>query len=206
MASASATSSIRPCSWFGGLPSSAHHAPRPCLHALSRSSLRRRAHGLASASAQGGVLSSAGERSDRAIRPRPSAPDAAPVQGGSLNGNIVPHRRQRRLKVAVDVDEGAGRGVCALYALGGLLSVEPVSSGLSAVLGCFLASLNRYYHERHGREFGVSDYFLYNFAEVWKVSQEESHETVHAFFKSQHFSSGIEPMPGAWGCGGRDFA
>ena len=148
------------------------------------------------------MLSSAGERSDRAIRPRPSAPDAAPVQGGSLNGNIVPHRRQRRLKVAVDVDEGAGRGVCALYALGGLLSVEPVSSGLSAVLGCFLASLNRYYHERHGREFGVSDYFLYNFAEVWKVSQEESHETVHAFFKSQHFSSGIEPMPGAWLCGG----
>uniref|UniRef100_A0A1D2ABQ3 Uncharacterized protein n=1 Tax=Auxenochlorella protothecoides TaxID=3075 RepID=A0A1D2ABQ3_AUXPR len=88
-----------------------------------------------------------------------------------LGGNILPHARpRRRLKVAVDVDE---------------------------VLGRFLHSLNQFCLEEHGREYQVSDYFLYDFAKVWKCSQEASNVMVHNFFKSHHFSAGIQPIPGA---------
>lgn len=66
-----------------------------------------------------------------------------------------------------------------------------------AVLGRFLHSLNQFCLEEHGREYQVSDYFLYDFAKVWKCSQEASNVMVHNFFKSHHFSAGIQPIPGA---------
>jgi len=76
-----------------------------------------------------------------------------------------------RLKVAVDVDE---------------------------VLGAFVDSLNRYYHDRFGERYEVSDYFEYCFRKVWDCEQDLSTEIVHDFFQSEHFKSGIAPIPGAY--------
>lgn len=82
---------------------------------------------------------------------------------------------------------------------------DPTSGTLhpfpTAVLGRFLHSLNQFCLEEHGLRYQVSDYFLYDFAKVWKCSQEASNVMVHNFFKSHHFSAGIQPIPGAlfWG-------
>ena len=52
--------------------------------------------------------------------------------------------------------------------------------------------------EEYGLEYAVSDYHVYDFAKVWRCSQDESNHKVHEFFKSSHFSSGIEAIPGAF--------
>ncbi|GFR45912.1 hypothetical protein Agub_g7369 [Astrephomene gubernaculifera] len=75
-----------------------------------------------------------------------------------------------RLRVAVDVDE---------------------------VLGRFLFALNQFCKDRYGMEYGVSDYWIYEFAKIWNCSQEHSNHIVHEFFKSQHFTEGIPVIPGA---------
>lgn len=67
-----------------------------------------------------------------------------------------------------------------------------------AVLGRFVHSLNNFCLEEYGLEYTVSDYHIYDFAKVWGCSQDESNHKVHEFFKSTHFSSGIEVIPGAF--------
>jgi 5'(3')-deoxyribonucleotidase len=47
-------------------------------------------------------------------------------------------------------------------------------------------------------EYAVGDYHVYDFAKVWGCSQDESNHRVHEFFKSRHFSAGIEVIPGAF--------
>lgn len=44
----------------------------------------------------------------------------------------------------------------------------------------------------------MRDYYVYDFAKVWRCSQDESNHKVHEFFKSDHFSEGIEVIPGAF--------
>ena len=67
-----------------------------------------------------------------------------------------------------------------------------------AVLGRFVHSLNAFCMEEYGLEYQVSDYHIYDFAKVWRCSQDESNHKVHEFFKSYHFSAGIEVIPGAF--------
>uniref|UniRef100_A0A061R900 Haloacid dehalogenase-like hydrolase superfamily protein n=1 Tax=Tetraselmis sp. GSL018 TaxID=582737 RepID=A0A061R900_9CHLO len=76
-----------------------------------------------------------------------------------------------RLKVAVDVDE---------------------------VLAQFVDSLNRYYFNRFGTQYQVSDYFEYCYRKIWNCSQDESADIVHAFFDSQFFLEDLRPLPGAF--------
>ncbi|GAB4815867.1 hypothetical protein N2152v2_002913 [Parachlorella kessleri] len=78
--------------------------------------------------------------------------------------------KRRKLKVAVDVDE---------------------------VLGRFLHSLNQFCREAYGMDFDVRDYHVYDFAKVWRCSQDESNHKVHEFFTSDHFAEGIECIPGS---------
>lgn len=68
---------------------------------------------------------------------------------------------------------------------------------LSAVLGRFVFSLNRFVLETYGMKYDVTDYWIYEFAKIWKCSQEESNAIVHEFFKSNHFKAGIPTIPGA---------
>ncbi|KAK9791360.1 hypothetical protein WJX73_008658 [Symbiochloris irregularis] len=81
-----------------------------------------------------------------------------------------PQPSNKRLRVAVDVDE---------------------------VLGRFLHSLNQFALEEYGLDFDLADYHEYNFAKIWKTTQDESNTIVHQFFKSRHFAFGILPIPGA---------
>ncbi|KAG2485713.1 hypothetical protein HYH03_015597 [Edaphochlamys debaryana] len=46
-------------------------------------------------------------------------------------------------------------------------------------------------------EYDVRDYWIYEFAKIWKCDQERSNHIVHEFFKSQHFQDGIPVIPGA---------
>ena len=65
------------------------------------------------------------------------------------------------------------------------------------MLGRFLHSLNQYVREKESFYFDLSDYTAYNFAQVWKCSQEKSNEIVHSFFLSPHFAHGVLPIAGA---------
>lgn len=88
------------------------------------------------------------------------------------SGFVTDSRAQHAelLRVAVDVDE---------------------------VLGSFLASLNVFIAERHSLNYDVSEYSVYDFMKVWRCSQAEANDRVHAFFESEHFKDGILPIPGA---------
>lgn len=72
-----------------------------------------------------------------------------------------------------------------------------IAVDVDEVLGRFLYTLNTFCREQHGLNFDVSDYHVYDFATVWKCSQDESNHIVHEFFKSHHFAKGIPPIPGA---------
>ncbi|GAX75339.1 hypothetical protein CEUSTIGMA_g2784.t1 [Chlamydomonas eustigma] len=75
-----------------------------------------------------------------------------------------------KLRIAVDVDE---------------------------VLGRFVYTLNQFCRDKYGMEYDVKDYWIYEYAKIWKCSQDKSNEIVHEFFKSPHFSNGIPTIPGA---------
>ena len=64
-------------------------------------------------------------------------------------------------------------------------------------MGRFVYSLNRFVLEKYDMKYKVSDYWIYEFAKIWKCTQEESNHIVHEFFKSQHFQEGIPTIPGA---------
>lgn len=119
-------------------------------------------------------------------------------------GALLPKISSKRLRVAVDVDEGergteTETGMVVSYS-GSLNFVvrAPAHAGLRAVLGRFLHSLNKFCLDEYGLEYDVSDYHVYDFAKVWKCSQDESNHKVHEFFKSHHFASGIEVIPGSY--------
>lgn len=78
------------------------------------------------------------------------------------------------------------------------LSIFITFRSVLAVLGRFVHSLNAFFMEEYGLEYCVSDYHVYDFAKVWRCSQDESNHKVHDFFKSYHFSAGIEVIPGAF--------
>ena len=101
---------------------------------------------------------------------RAGDPGGAPRRGAGRGppGGRAPD--PPRLKVAVDVDE---------------------------VLAQFLRSLNAYVRDEHGLAFEVADYSVYYFAAIWGCPPDVSNERVHAFFQSEHFRSGVEPIPGA---------
>lgn len=65
------------------------------------------------------------------------------------------------------------------------------------MLGRFVHSLNAFCADELGLQFSESQYDVYNFAQVWRCSPEVANERVHAFFQSEHFAAGIEPLPGA---------
>ena len=135
------------------------------------------------------------------------------------------HPGKRRLKVAVDVDEGRHPLSSSKFAFRYTLKV---SLSAAAVLGRFLHSLNRYCLETHGFDYDISDYSQYNFhqvtaqdprgllptlcwtsqwgelhvliglkwSQIWGCTKDESNRIVHEFFKSKHFVFGVLPMPG----------
>ena len=108
-----------------------------------------------------------------------------------------------KLKVAVDVDEGAecyaSRWSLLLFELAMLvMNISYSILSFFAVLGRFVHSLNEFFLDEYGLEYSVSDYNVYDFAKVWRCSQDESNHKVHEFFKSYHFSAGIEVIPGAF--------
>lgn len=76
-----------------------------------------------------------------------------------------------RLRVAVDVDE---------------------------VLGRFLYTLNQFCQEEYGIHHEISEFFIYEYKQIWKCSQEESTHRVHSFFKHPLFLDGIPVIPGAF--------
>lgn len=95
------------------------------------------------------------------------------AEGGGSASQLTSIRRgspPHRLRIAVDVDE---------------------------VLGRFVYALNLFYKDRYNKEWDVKDYWVYEFAKIWKCSPEESNEIVHQFFKSKHFKEGIPVIPGA---------
>eukprot|EP00879_Flechtneria_rotunda_P020482 GHRR01021550.1.p1 GENE.GHRR01021550.1~~GHRR01021550.1.p1 ORF type:complete len:236 (+),score=20.41 GHRR01021550.1:138-845(+) len=77
----------------------------------------------------------------------------------------------KRLRIAVDVDE---------------------------VLGRFVYALNKFCREEFNEEYDISDYWVYEFAKIWHCSQDRSNHIVHEFFKSRHFAEGIPVIPGAF--------
>lgn len=92
----------------------------------------------------------------------------SPAIGNSMGIQALPP--QKLLRVAVDVDE---------------------------VLGSFLSSLNTFIAEQHFLKHNISEYNVYDFMKIWRCSQAEANDLVHAFFESEHFKDGILPIPGA---------
>lgn len=98
-------------------------------------------------------------------------------QGSVKKNNIMARHgsgeeaKRARVTIAVDVDE---------------------------VLGRFVHSLNAFCLEKYGQHYRVEDYFVYDFAQVWKCSKDESNHRVHEFFTSAHFRDGIEVIPGSF--------
>eukprot|EP00249_Psilotum_nudum_P015264 c25229_g1_i1 orf=423-1595(-) len=80
----------------------------------------------------------------------------------------------------------------------GLLSQLTVAVDIDEVLGSFLTALNSFVAEQYFMHHEISDYHVYKFTEVWKCSRTEADERVRAFFESDHFNSGILPIPGAY--------
>ncbi|EFJ48032.1 hypothetical protein VOLCADRAFT_91189 [Volvox carteri f. nagariensis] len=74
---------------------------------------------------------------------------------------------------------------------------SPLFPPSTCILGRFVYALNQFCKDRYGMEYGVSDYWIYEFAKIWGCSQERSNQIVHEFFKSQHFTNGIPVIPGA---------
>lgn len=72
------------------------------------------------------------------------------------------HGSNKRLKVAVDVDEGAVVWLAPIHLAKGCER----SISVSAVLGRFLHSLNKYCSDTHGLNFDICDYSDYNFHKV----------------------------------------
>ena len=87
-----------------------------------------------------------------------------------LSGRSTRRVLGRRPKIAVDVDE---------------------------VLGQFLVSLNAYYLETFAKSYDISHYDEYYFCKIWDMSPEAAEDVVHNFYKSHHFTDGINPVPGA---------
>eukprot|EP01018_Ginkgo_biloba_P023502 Gb_02519 [translate_table: standard] len=106
-----------------------------------------------------------------------SCSDSAELAGADEargeNGILAPVTRSQSklLQVAVDIDE---------------------------VLGSFLNSLNSFIAEKYLEHYDLSEYYVYDFMKIWKCSQAEANDRVHAFFESNHFNSGILPIPGAY--------
>jgi hypothetical protein len=67
-----------------------------------------------------------------------------------------------------------------------------------AVLGRFLYSLNQFCQEEYGIHHEISEFFIYEYKQIWKCSQEESTHRVHSFFKHPLFLDGIPVIPGAF--------
>ncbi|KAL3697131.1 hypothetical protein R1sor_011207 [Riccia sorocarpa] len=72
-----------------------------------------------------------------------------------------------------------------------------VAVDVDEVLGSFLATLNNFIAEEYMLHHDVSEYYIYDFMKIWKCSQAEANNRVHAFFESEHFKNGIRPVPGA---------
>lgn len=95
------------------------------------------------------------------------APQQQTQQLGSSNLSNRPaangvHRSSKRLKVAVDVDEGTVTMCLPLL----YLVIQFLIPPWPAVLGRFLHSLNKYCLESHGLKFDICDYSDYNFHKV----------------------------------------
>ncbi|KAG0571687.1 hypothetical protein KC19_VG034100 [Ceratodon purpureus] len=73
-----------------------------------------------------------------------------------------------------------------------------VGVDVDEVLGNFLSSLNTFIAEEYLLQHNMSEYYVYDFMKIWNCSQTEANDRVHAFFESEHFNSGIIPIPGAY--------
>ena len=64
-----------------------------------------------------------------------------------------------------------------------------------AVLAAYLPVVNAYYNERFSTSFTTSDYFVYDYKQVWGCSQQESNERVHEFYGSHAFLNTVQVRP-----------
>lgn len=93
----------------------------------------------------------------------------APAKQAATNGNST-QPAASRLRVAVDVDEGELMlGTPCLQACSGTsaqLSCRPGLLFVCAVLGAFVATLNRFCMENYSMDYNVKDYWVYEFAKA----------------------------------------
>lgn len=115
-----------------------------------------------------------------------------PVEAAALQAPCALGRREEE----EEVRDGGGEGVVGMEKGSG--KALRVAVDVDEVLGRFVYSLNAFCLETYGMEYGVGDYHEYDFAKVWKCSQEESNRKVHEFFTSEHFRGGIEVIPGSY--------
>lgn len=73
-----------------------------------------------------------------------------------------------------------------------------VAVDVDEVLGSFVSSLNKFIAARYSSYHTVSEYYVYEFFRIWKCSRAEAEIRVHDFFRTQYFTSGIEPIPGSY--------
>ncbi|XP_020593368.1 uncharacterized protein LOC110033656 isoform X2 [Phalaenopsis equestris] len=72
-----------------------------------------------------------------------------------------------------------------------------VAVDVDEVLGSFITALNKFIADRYSSYHTVSDYHIYEFFRIWKCTRAEAEIRVHEFFRTQYFTSGIHPIPGA---------
>lgn len=72
-----------------------------------------------------------------------------------------------------------------------------VAVDVDEVLGSFISALNKFIADRYSSYHTVSDYHIYEFFRIWKCTRAEAEIRVHEFFRTQYFTSGIHPIPGA---------
>jgi hypothetical protein len=126
------------------------------------------------------------ERAALALTERPAVADFGSSLSQACNSLVQP---AKRLRVAVDVDEGAQTASHGSFEV--MLSTLAVSVGRSqflnnalavdAVLGRFVYALNKFCKEEYGMDYSVSDYWVYEFAKV--SSKAGCHHGAQIFFK-----------------------
>lgn len=72
-----------------------------------------------------------------------------------------------------------------------------VAVDVDEVLGSFLTALNKFIADRYLSKHAISEYSVYEFFRIWNCSRAEADIRVHEFFKTDYFTLGIHPIPGA---------
>lgn len=72
-----------------------------------------------------------------------------------------------------------------------------VAVDVDEVLAQFIPALAQFHNDEYGTELSASSFCSYEFHKVWGGSVAESNAKMELFFASHHFTSRVEPVPGA---------